>query len=384
MQKILFLLPSFQLGGTNSSLNNLLPKIDKEKFSIDVYAFDDKGPNRAIVAKYANIIGGNDEVRSEKDIPKRSLKDVVRSIKRLLMKFHIDISSLAFRRVAKQLSAKQYDFVIAFQEGQATKFLTYFQNTYKIAWIHCDYCNYLSIRGRKPEEDIYSKIDKIVCVSKYTRDVFLSVLLMMKDKTEYLHNAMDVNEIIEKSKEVVDDFFLKANDIFRIVSIGRLAPVKRFHLIPQFAATLKKQGYRFQWIIIGGGEDDYLEEIKQTNKKYAVEDCVFCIGAKPNPYPYLVAADMMVILSTSEACPMVLNEAKILDVPVVTTDYGSACEFIENGRDGIICSIDEIPDAIIKLIDDRDLYNRIKNNLVHFKYPNDAILSKFENEIITK
>ena len=90
MKRLLFLLPSFQLGGTNSALNNFLSKIDKERFSIDVYAFDDKGPNRKIVEKYSHILGGGDSDEASAS-HRRSIKDFVRGIKRLLYKLHIDI-----------------------------------------------------------------------------------------------------------------------------------------------------------------------------------------------------------------------------------------------------------------------------------------------------
>lgn len=384
MQRLLFLLPSFQLGGTNSSFNSFLSKIDRKRFSIDVFAFDDKGPNRAIVAKYANIIGGNDAEKKVSEVPKRSMKDVVRSVKRILLKLHIDISPLAFRKVASQLSAQNYEIVIAFQEGQTTKFLTYFNNTFKIAWVHCDYRDHIAINHIQPEKEVYSKIDRIVCVSKYTQDMFLSVLPDMKDKTQFLHNAMDVEAITEKSKQAIEERVFGDEKSFKLVSIGRLDPVKRFHLIPQIANTIKKQGYSFRWLIIGGGSDDYLAEIKQFIKKFEVEDCVICIGAKPNPYPYLANADMMVILSTSEACPMVLNEAKILEVPVVTTDYGSACEFIENEKNGIISTIDNISQSVISLMKNHELYNNIKCNLAKFEYPNDAIMCEMEEKILKK
>lgn len=384
MQRILFLLPSFQLGGTNSSLNGFLSKIDRNRFSIDVFAFDDKGPNRAIVSQYAHIIGGDDSSQSEKKSTSLSLKDVVRYLKRLLFKVHIDISPLAFRKMAKQFSSKGYDFVISFQEGQTTKFLTYFRNTYRIAWIHCDYSNYLNINKFKPEQQIYSKIDKVVCVSRFTRDSFLSALPELGKKTFYLYNVFDVESILNKSKESVDVCFPKEEDVFKLVSIGRLDPVKRFDIIPQIAHGLKKKGFQFCWYIIGDGSEEYKSRINNNIDKLDVKDSVKCIGPKNNPYPYIASSDLVVITSTSEACPMVLNEAKILQIPVVTTDYSSSFEFIDDGKNGLIRSIDEMVEGLSQLMGDKALYQKIKENLSNFKYPNDDIMSKLENEILVK
>ena len=84
MYRLLFLLPSFQLGGTNSAFNNLLSVIDKNHFSIDVYAFDDKGPNRATVANYVNILGSSEKTPSGINYRSR-MKDIVHSLKKIIM-----------------------------------------------------------------------------------------------------------------------------------------------------------------------------------------------------------------------------------------------------------------------------------------------------------
>lgn len=384
MKRLLFLLPSFQLGGTNSALNNFLSKIDKERFAIDVFAFDDKGPNRKIVEKYAHILGGGDTGDAPASRSRYSIKDLVRGIKRLLFKLHIDISPLAFRRVAKQLSANNYDIVIAFQEGQTTRFLTYFKDVYKVAWIHCDYREHIEINGIEPEHNIYALIDKIVCVSAFTRKSFLSVVPEVESKTVYLHNAMDVDSILKRSKEDVAQDMQRIEGVFNLVSIGRFDPVKRFDFIPEIASKLKSQDCRFKWYIIGSGAEDYWDEVNKCIKDYSVEEEVICLGAKPNPYPYIVKSDIVVITSVSEACPIVLNEGKVLQVPVVTTDYGSSYEFIEDGKNGMICTIEEMPAALGRLMKDDNLYKTIKDNLSHFEYPNKRILDQLENEIFVK
>ena len=382
MKRILFLIPSFQLGGTNSALNNFLSKIDKRKFQVDVYAFDDNGPNRPIVDKYAHIIGGNNGGQTEGKVNQSSLKDLVRGIKRFLYKMHIDISPLVFRRVARQLSGNHYDTVIAFQEGQTTKFLTYFRDTFKVAWIHCDYQDHLSINKVSPEINIYSKIDRIVCVSSYTKDSFLAVLPEMQDKTLFLHNAMDVERIKKLSEASLDIEVSREEGCFNLVSIGRLDPVKRFDQIPVIASKLKESGLRFRWFIIGNGPEHYRGLIDIGIKEYKVEDSVFCLGAKSNPYPYIKFSDVVVITSSSEACPVVLNEAKVLQVPVVTTNYGSSYEFIKDGENGVICTIDDMPGALRRLFEEKGMYSRIKNNLSIFEYPNSAIIEKLENIIL--
>jgi len=80
-----------------------------------------------------------------------------------------------------------------------------------------------------------------------------------------------------------------------------------------------------------------------------------------------------VTLSLSEACPMIFNEAKILQIPIVSSDFGSAKEFINNGVDGIISPIEEFPEVIYQMMSNAMKYQNIKLNLAKFIYINDVI-----------
>ena len=48
---------------------------------------------------------------------------------------------------------------------------------------------------------------------------------------------------------------------------------------------------------------------------------------------------------------MIFNEAKILNLPILTNNYGAAYEFIKEGHDGLICEIDQMADAIVNIIE---------------------------------
>ena len=73
---------------------------------------------------------------------------------------------------------------------------------------------------------------------------------------------------------------------------------------------------------------------------------------------------LCVSLSTTEACPMVFNEARVLNVPIVTTDFGSAHEFVTDGVDGYIRPIEKIPDVISDICLDLGKYQNLHKNSV--------------------
>ena len=263
----------------------------------------------------------------------------------------------------------------------AACFFSFFDQTRKISCIHCDYARYLtSPKIITRNLSIYTGYEKIICVSDYTCRNFLSVIPELEPKTRPLHNLINDTLIIEKSKEVVD---LPWNDeTFNIVSVGRFDRVKRYEYIPQLASEIKKAGIKFKWVLLGGGNEVIKQEIHNSTSKYNVEDCVILLGETNNPYPYIANSSLLVCLSSTEACPNVINEAKILHIPVVSANFGSVYEFLEDHINGIITPMEKMGAAITELALNKELYERLKMNIGSFKYDNDAIICKLENDIL--
>ena len=385
--KVLFVVPSFRNGGTITSLKNLIPQLDLSKYEIDVFAITNLGPNREYVQHYVNVLGialdGDNKKQSKKSCLKSTVFKIVKSTKKLLDKFGVDISPIAFKSAVSKLEKNNYDIVIGFQEGQPTRFISYFKNAKRVAWVHCDYSNMLKIGKIKPQHNLYSKIDQIVCVSDYTKNVFVNLLPETKDKTVALHNLIDKDYIISKSIDLKDLDPLFKYKGFKIVSLGRIDPVKRFSCIPKIISEIKNKTIPFKWFVIGGGEGAEKELLLQNIKYYNVENVLILLGEKNNPYPYIKNADLLVSTSLSEACPYVINEAKTLHTPIVSTDFGSIYEFIENDLNGFISPIETIVEKIELMMSDKETYDKINNNISQFEYFNDDILSVLYNDILT-
>ena len=114
----------------------------------------------------------------------------------------IDITDIIFRYEAKRISANNtFDNVIAFLEGPTTLFVSYFPKVIKIAWIHCDYANYLKMNNIEPEASIYNNYDSIVCVSEYTKKSFASIIPSCKNKVEAINNIVNNERVIKLSEQ---------------------------------------------------------------------------------------------------------------------------------------------------------------------------------------
>lgn len=387
MRKILIIVPSFNSGGTVSSLINFVSLVDKTKFHISVFAITSTGPNKAFVAEHCAIVGDS-ETRQERHNT-MSIKStfraiafaVVKSFKKLLEKIGVDISPMLFKRYARKLDTGEYDYVLAFQEGQATLFGSYFMHGTKVAWVRSEYTRFKKGVADKYDAS-YDKYDKIVSVSKAALESFLSVLPQYRDRAYVQYNFLNDERILSMSEEKVEDLW--TNDVFTIVTLGRIDPVKRVSEIPRICRELLDMGLTLRWVIIGGvavkNEYDLLIE---NLEKYQVKENIVVLGNRPNPYPYLKQSDLLVSLSKSETFNNTLTEAKILGVPVVTTDYPCAYESIDNKNDGLVVSFDNFAPAIANMISDvEQTYSSIKKHLSSYKYDKEKLLQHLYSNIL--
>ena len=96
-------------------------------------------------------------------------------------------------------------------------------------------------------------------------------------------------------------------------------------------------------------------------------------GAVENPYPYKKQADFFFLPSFHEAAPLVLEEAKLLGLPILTTETLSARTLV--GDLGIVCQNDDtVLEATLLDFLKEKRYETIRN-----QYDKDAILREWEH-----
>jgi len=378
MKRILFVVSNLGCGGINRSLENLLSVIRNENLHVSVLALDTTGQYKdgfvgAELLKPNPIVNYLTRILSEQRGFAKGLTALIKIIDRISGGI---VKRFAILSQRSRILNKDYDAIIAFSEGVPTHFLAPISNPNKIAWIHCDYKSYLTFCMGCEEKEInaYSSYDKIVCVSDFTKCSFEDISSNKYDNIISIPNVLDVQMMRRKESEFLPDL----HGEFNIVTVGRIDPVKRPSVIPKILSEILQSNVNIHWYIIGPTiwQSEY-EMLMSEIRKYRVGNNIHLLGQKDNPYPYIKNADLLVNTSISEACPYVVNEAKVLGTPVVCTDFGSAPQFINNGENGYYVPIEEMSTVISDLITDADKYGRIKDNLKYFEYDNEAIKNQF-------
>ena len=376
MKKILFVLPYYKIGGTLTSFSNLIPLIDKSKYEVSAFALTNEVDDLSILPKDVNYLGlkTSNKSNSRKGLKNR-IVTLLKQGKRLFASVGYDPSKLVFKKMAKSLSGK-YDVIIAFQEGQTTRMAQHISAPMKIAWVHSIFSRFTTM-GNVYVADSYEQYDRIVCVFNTAAKDMIECKPQWENKIKVVYNAVNPVLINEKSKSS-EQFEKKIN----IVSVGRIDPVKRFSYIPEIANQLKEMGYDFDWRIIGGiADSEEYTKLLDNIEKYNVSDCVHFLGSISNPYPYIKLSDMLVCLSSSETFNYTIAEAKVLGTPVVSTDFPSVFEFLENEKSGLTMPIEKIVEGVHRLLSDNKLHSSIKQYLTYNMKSSTIVKEQFEQLI---
>ncbi len=192
----------------------------------------------------------------------------------------------------------------------------------------------------------YKYVNKIVCMTHYMRNVLISKSKNLQNKIAVIRNYIDKEKVEELAKEKIEipyKFF---------ISVGRLEREKNYEGIVEAFNSIKHKT-RLNYIILGEGRlrSDILNKISD----YSLQERIFLLGFKENPYKYISKAEGLLLYSDFEGMPNVVIEALICKTPVIVSDFPGVEDIITNKINGIVVkrdNIEELAASMKKLIDD--------------------------------
>ncbi len=161
------------------------------------------------------------------------------------------------------------------------------------------------------------------------------------DRSTFIYNPLDVEDVTNKGMEPVDDFPFAGDGIRTISCMARNDHIKGlWHLVKAFALSQEKHP-EARLIICGAGNWD---KYKGLARALGIKDKVAFMGLKKNPFPYVAASDIYVCSSNREGFPNAVLEAMALKKPLIAADC-------KTGPREILLSEDEYEDLIKRIPD---------------------------------
>lgn len=390
MKKILIIIRDMKIGGAQKSLLSFLQCLSSTQVGREVelhlMVIDPQGPFLPQIPENVKRI----------DVPRELLWLSVPMSSRLLR--HVSVQSIkgqlcwlgqkqkrSGQHIAQQKwscwmpfvpeNTVKYDVAISYIDGCPNYYvMDKVQADKKVLWVHSDYQK----QGYDPAFDrpFFEKSDAIVTISDRCRQSIVTAFPQMAEKVHVLENITDCDAVLQKSQAGECPEFADATGL-KLLTVGRLHPQKGIDLAIGAAKLLKEAGIPFLWLVAGeGAQRSWLQKM--------IDDSGLCqyfqlIGSRENPYAYMAKCDMIIQPSRVEGKSIVLDEAKILCIPIVVTDYATVRDSVTHGQSGWIVemSAQGIYEGILHLYQNPQLCRQMRENLQDMPKGNEKELEQY-------
>lgn len=343
MKKILFLIHDLGQGGAEKVLVNLVNHMDRSKFDISVTALFGGGVNEQFLAPdihyravFPRSIPGNShwmKLLTPKQLHRFCVKDT-------------------------------YDIEVSYLEGPSARAISGCgdPDTKLVSWIHVEQHTMdvlaRAFRSEEEAETCYRRFDHTVCVSRYVRDDFCSLISGLQH-VSVLYNTVESDKIRTGATEEPLD--LTEDRCFRLIAVGTLKGSKGYGRLLKIVKRLRDEKCPAHLYILGIGPMQ--NEIERFILDNDLSDAVTLLGYQTNPYKYVARCDLFVCSSYSEGFSTAATEALIVGTPVCTVEVSGMKEMLgENNEYGVVTANDEnaLYEGLKMLLDDPAL-------LAHYK-----------------
>jgi glycosyltransferase involved in cell wall biosynthesis len=309
-----------QVGGIAQSLINYskaLKKINKTHLVIL--------PDKAVIIKDLEDISNVKLVK----IPK------------ILLKFHLITKFVFDKNLENLLSSSKFIFI---HNYKLVKYLSNFRN--KIGLINH------SGKARKPHNNIYN-----IFLTSAAKERFLTKYPLSRTKNIIIPHGFSN---IRQRKKIID----RNDNFLNVVAAGRFVEKKGFEDLIEVANILKKENINIKIKLYGEGPLDKV--FKKKLKELKLTNLSICKWASSSAEIFN-GSNVFCIPSIKEPFGLIMGEAMMFGLPVISTKTDGACELFGNHpekKGGIIVNVsspDELVKAMIKL-QNKKFREMISNN----------------------
>ncbi|OJV37858.1 MAG: hypothetical protein BGO33_07920 [Bacteroidia bacterium 43-41] len=305
-KKIVFLIPTLQLGGMERVMSELVNYFSKKSY-VEVHL--------VLYGKRREVFYDlSDNIKIHK--PEFGFDDKYRGFYTVRTVFFI-------RSMVKGI---QPDSILSFGE--------LWNNLVLISLMGLKYPVYISDRC-KPDKSfslsqnllrkwLYPRATGMIAQTKKAKDIY--------QKANLNKNIVVIGNPIREIKTKTDS--AKEN---RVISVGRLISTKHFDQLIEIFSRINKPEWKL--IIVGG------DAIKQENSivlrqqimNAGMQNKIFLDGNQKDVESYLLRSDIFAFTSSSEGFPNVIGEAMSAGLPVVAYDcVAGPSDMIDDGKNGYL------------------------------------------------
>jgi glycosyltransferase involved in cell wall biosynthesis len=358
LRSVLILLTSFDAGGTERQMVELIRRLDRQRFSVHVACFHDRGMLKAAARERASSLT---------TFPLQSFRNV--SALRQLIRFarwcrHIDARIVHtcdyYANVFGLPGAAMAGVPVRI--GSRRELLTADKTSSQFALQRLGYRTAHAIVGNS-----HAAVDQL------RREG------VPPDKIHLIRNGLDLTAFPYSPR--------RPSRIRRITMVANLRVEKGHDTLLQAAARILREHQDVEFHLIGDGP--LRGPLERQIQALGLGSRVLLMGYRDDVPALLETSDLFVLPTRSEASPNAVLEAMGAGLPVVATRVGGIPELIDSGLTGILVEpgdADALAGAILALIarpDAAAALGRAARAHVRRSYSFDTMVSSFEALYLT-
>ena len=345
-KKILILSGGLKIGGVERVLIEYINNIDKERYDVFLLLMSEFSNEHTLTEFLRKDIDitylKTLEFLHKKEYLKLNKKKMINRIRyNILLHYEKRMTKIKFKEYISRLD--KIDTIIDFDRS-FIKFNKEIRKFKKIIWLHSSFKNGIlsdkNIKREKMEKNL-NKYDNIVVVAEEIKEEVIKIAPILENKLRVIYNPLDFEKIIYKATEEqeLSDSDKKLLKQKNILTVARLdSKSKDFPTLIKAYRELKKSGRKEKLYIIGEGEGR--KGIEKLINDFDLNNDVFLLGQRKNPYVWIKNTELFVLSSKYEGLPTVIIEAMVLEKLIVSSNCSTGPkEILDNGACGLLFDV---------------------------------------------
>jgi glycosyltransferase involved in cell wall biosynthesis len=324
--RVLHLITSFEIGGTERQAVELLKRLDAKRYDVRLAVLRNEGQfYDEIRSRFSNV----PEFPLTSFYNANALRQLAR-LRRLMVRQKIDL-------------LHAHDFYSGLLGAAAAR----------LAGVRVIACQrHLRLSDRRAHDFgsrvIHCLAHRLLVNSEAIRDKIIDQDGASPSKIRIIKNGIiESNEPRAEARQQLCNELRIGNGGTLIGTVARLQPVKGHRALIQAAATVLRERPEVHFVLVGDGP--LRNEIQMQCGRLGIANRVHLMGDRGDVARLLPAFDLLVLASLHEGLPNAVMEAMAARVLVVATAVGGTKELIEDGVTGYLVAPED-PKALAERI----------------------------------
>jgi len=263
-----------------------------------------------------------------------------------------------YNNYAKELLIKNPDFDIIHSQDWMTAFaaIALKKATGKKLIVTCHSTAFDVSRSPKKkkkfrystEKKLFSIADRIIAVSKFTKDILMKHHGISGRKIDIVHNAVRPGKNVSAVKKRTK----------KVLYVGRLVYQKGINHLIDAAKIVIDKDPKIKFVVVGYGSDK--KKLKKEVKELGISKNVYFAGYVKDIDKAYKDADLFVMPSVSEPFGITPLEAMKNGTPAIISHQSGISEVVKSCKKYDYWDIDKLAKLILNLMNDNESYNKVR------------------------